>query len=38
MEEKQQKHELELLNYRLEFEAARREDKQKTKIADKLTN
>ncbi len=38
MEEKQQKHELELLNYRLEFEAARREYKQKRKIADKLTN
>ena len=37
MEEKQQKHELELLNHQQEFEVARCEDERKWKIADKLT-
>ncbi len=37
MAEKRQKHELELLNRQQEFEAARCEDEQMRKIADKLT-
>ena len=37
MEEKRQKHELELLKHQQEFEAARREDERKRKIADNLT-
>ena len=37
MEEKRQKHELELLKHQQEFEAARREDELRRKIADNLT-